>query len=198
MNKLKALLIAGLLSLTSVSFATSLTTTTDTNGNVVYTAEGARGVINLLDDGNVAQLTGDFTVANGYDELYEISTVNYGSEYLMSFGRTTNSSTQGDPVNIALYTGSQFYNTLGDSTSGIAATFVDASNTAFSALLDITQNYFLLVSGTSTYGYSVDVSAVPVPAAGILFASALFGAGALGRRKKKAKASVVGAFARAS
>lgn len=44
----------------------------------------------------------------------------------------------------------------------------------------------------------VSVNPVPVPAAGILFASALLGAGALGRRKKKVKASVVGAFARAS
>lgn len=43
------------------------------------------------------------------------------------------------------------------------------------------------------------VSAVPVPAAGILFASALLGAGALGRRKKKsANTLMVGAFTRAS
>ena len=43
------------------------------------------------------------------------------------------------------------------------------------------------------------VSTVPVPAAGILFASALFGAGVFGRRKKKStKTSMVGAFTRAS
>ena len=43
------------------------------------------------------------------------------------------------------------------------------------------------------------VSTVPIPAAGILFATALFGAGLLGRRKKKStKASMVGVFARAS
>ena len=52
--------------------------------------------------------------------------------------------------------------------------------------------------GDEFYINNISVSTVPVPAAGILFASALFGAGALGRRKKKAKASVVGAFARAS
>lgn len=52
--------------------------------------------------------------------------------------------------------------------------------------------------GSEFYINNIGVSTVPVPAAGILFASALFGAGALGRRKKKAKASVVGAFARAS
>ena len=43
------------------------------------------------------------------------------------------------------------------------------------------------------------VSIVPVPAAGILFASALFGMGVFGRRKKKSSTTVmVGAFARAS
>ena len=43
-------------------------------------------------------------------------------------------------------------------------------------------------------------SEVSVPAAGILFASALFGAGIFGRRKKKSTSSnvMVGAFTRAS
>ena len=58
--------------------------------------------------------------------------------------------------------------------------------------------YRLILTGTEGLDYNGNISAVPVPAAGILFASALFGAGVLGRRKKKAKVSVVGAFARAS
>ncbi len=50
---------------------------------------------------------------------------------------------------------------------------------------------------TSAYAHDITLSTVPVPAAGILFASALFGAGFLGRRKKKAKKSnMIGAFAR--
>ena len=61
---------------------------------------------------------------------------------------------------------------------------------------------FVDVTGaTRTGDYAIDltISTVPVPAAGILFASALFGAGALSRRKKKtAKTSMVGAFTRAS
>ena len=52
---------------------------------------------------------------------------------------------------------------------------------------------------TNEYAFDVTISTVPVPAAGILFASALFGAGFLGRRKKKAtKSNMIGAFARAA
>jgi len=52
---------------------------------------------------------------------------------------------------------------------------------------------------TSAYAIDVTLSTVPVPAAGILFASALLGAGVFGRRKKKAaKSEMVGAFARVS
>jgi len=51
---------------------------------------------------------------------------------------------------------------------------------------------------TGAYAFDVTLSTVPVPAAGILFASALFGAGFIGRRKKKAKTAMMGAFARAS
>lgn len=86
---------------------------------------------------------------------------------------------------------------------------IDA-NIADSALilnifLDATSNYFLRIFGsdpTSTFDVAIVAvlppSEVPVPAAGILFASALFGAGFLGRRKKKAKTAVMGAFARAA
>lgn len=76
------------------------------------------------------------------------------------------------------------------------ATFPDVTG-----LLDGQVFEFFNVGGGANsefYINNIGISTVPVPAAGILFASALFGAGALGRRKKKAKASVVGAFARAS
>ena len=46
---------------------------------------------------------------------------------------------------------------------------------------------------------SENSSVVPVPVAGVIFASLLFAAGSLGRRKKKSKKSVIiGAFARSS
>lgn len=73
---------------------------------------------------------------------------------------------------------------------------------SFSALIDGSQAYFLKLVGIADANYEVNiqaVSTVPIPAAGILFASALLGAGAFGRRKKKPSATVmVGAFARAS
>lgn len=188
MNKLKALLIAGLLSLSSVSFATSLTTLSDANGNLVYGADGSRGTIELLNDGNSAQLTGDFTASNGYDEFYNINGVTPDTTWLMSFGQTVDSSNT-NVVTISLLEGATY------ATSSV----VDSGVGSLDILLDVSNTYYLLLSGSGTFGYSVDVSAVPVPAAGILFASALFGAGAFGRRKKKsAKTSMVGAFARAS
>jgi len=59
--------------------------------------------------------------------------------------------------------------------------------------------YFLEFLTTENSSINITVSPVPVPAAGILFATALLGAGALSRRKKKtANSAVVGAFARAS
>ena len=178
------------MSLTSVSFATSLTTNFDaTTGAVIYTAEGARGVIELANDGKAAQLTGDFTAGNGYDEFYEINNVGVHTDFFMSFGQSTDSSTV-DTVTISLLEGATY--------ALAAANVVDSKDNALNYVFDITKKYYLLLSGNGTFAYSVDVSAVPVPAAGILFASALLGAGAFGRRKKKAKASVVGAFARAS
>lgn len=58
------------------------------------------------------------------------------------------------------------------------------------------QSHFLKERETNTAN---TVSTVPLPAAGILFASALFGVGLFGRRKKKsAETLVVGAFTRTS
>lgn len=81
------------------------------------------------------------------------------------------------------------------------ATLVATGTSFVSAALTPGLLYFLqldLIEPTDT-NFSGTVSAVPVPAAGILFASALFGAGLLGRRKKKAsKSDMAGAFARAA
>jgi len=73
---------------------------------------------------------------------------------------------------------------------------------SFSTLVDGSQAYFLKLVGIADANYEVNISAVstvPVPAAGILFASVLLGAGLYGRRKKKSTANMmVGAFTRAS
>lgn len=95
-------------------------------------------------------------------------------------------------------TGAGFFDesidTLVASASGLSA--------SFSALIDGSQAYFLKLVGIVDANYEVNINAVstvPVPAAGILFASALLGAGLYGRRKKKSSANLmVGAFTRAS
>jgi len=75
----------------------------------------------------------------------------------------------------------------------------DVVGGGITAMLDVGTTYYLKLSGDQFEAYSAEISAVPVPAAGILFASALFGAGALSRRKKKAtKSNMIGAFARAA
>ena len=170
MNKLKALLIAGLLTLTSVSFASTVSYTPEYDlGGDQAVADGAQaGTFNLDYDNVVVGFTG----------------------YLATSTTSTTTSAWYDLI-------------LGDGNgSSDLINFGWAYNTAqpndFSILLATNTTYRMLLSGAEGRSYDGEISAVPVPAAGILFASALLGAGALGRRKKKAKASVVGAFARAS
>ena len=98
-----------------------------------------------------------------------------------------------------------FLATLGtDATSGNTFTYADL----MAGLFDNTYRIGVkiqsigdacVVEDCSNDSSTYMVSAVPVPAAGILFASALFGLAAIGRRKKKStKASMVGVFARTS
>ena len=202
MNKLQALLIAGFLSLASVSFASSVTYTSGgTTAGVV--ADGASA-------GTITLVHGDptLTVYSVFGDSTETVLVDNGGEELVA--------TDIDPA-----TSSHYYNVAVDRDS-ISAVFgtSNSSSTLYPIWFELMNNdmgtviasgwsitgaeifsgvnYILNLTGQVATGATVDVSAVPVPAAGILFASALFGAGALGRRKKKAKASVVGAFARAS
>ena len=179
MNKLQALLIAGLLSLTSVSFATSLTSP--------GTVPGSLGYIDLVDDGNSAELIGG--IAANSSVFYELGTSNINSG-IYAIGNATQATVPYD----LFYT---IYNSLTFTAANIVKEGVNSIQVAIAA----NTPYYLQLTNkelSTSVGYGVTVSAVPVPAAGILFASALLGAGALGRRKKKAKASVVGAFARVS
>ncbi len=89
-----------------------------------------------------------------------------------------------------------------DKTLDILVGSASGMSASFNAIIDDSQAYFLKLVGIADAIYEVNigaVSAVPVPTAGILFATALFGAGAFGRRKKKSASTLmVGAFTRAS
>ena len=168
MNKLQALLIAGLLSLSSVSFATyqGVSTTAGTSPGIQFDA--------------TKTLSYDVVMADGYDGL------------ITTFGSSTNGPDQA-------LAGVSLYNAADTTFSNLLAG--GSLISSFNYLLDATQAYIIVLTESDSLSFSnssLQISSVPVPAAGILFASALLGAGAFGRRKKKAQATVVGAFARVS
>ena len=181
MNKLQALLIAGLLSLSSVSFAS----TVDYAGGLTANSSGLIEVSNNTSDLNVAgqfsdtkELFYDIRMADGFDGL------------LTTFGSSTLANN--DPfaafADVFLYEAGIL---VAGGVNMNSFTYLLATGTTY--LVQLVESDLLSSSSSS-----LTVSSVPVPAAGILFASVLLGAGAFGRRKKKAQASVVGAFARAS
>ena len=183
MNKLKALLIAGLLSMTSVSFAAGVVFPGPT------TTVGSSGSIDLNVIGDNVTVGGFFDNVNAGSVFYDLS-IAEGSVLAINVPSDV-TDLNGDAVTIAIYDALASVGTLGD------ALFVGSNSLA--ASLTHGAQYFIEFTGTLGDSFNADVAAVPVPAAGILFASALFGAGALGRRKKKAKTNaVVNAFARAS
>jgi len=201
MKLIKNLIMAvGLMVLSSVSFASTVT-------NVG--SAGSTGSIHLTSDGDTAFFSGSFNASNG-EPLYDFWDLDIdGSSD--SVGATLNSNIAGndstvdfilfqdannnglfDEVNLALIAnGDDMFN------YAVLAGFVTNGVNGISAFLATGVNYFLLLTGEAQTSYSAQISAVPVPAAGILFASALFGAGFLGRRKKKAtQSNMIGAFAR--
>lgn len=201
MNKLQALLIAGLLSLSSASFATSISYTSDYIdvgiGDAVYgTGYGAvlngdqAGTITLDNDGVRQRFEGELaSVANNPDGTASTAQTSawweviINADDLVTFGWADNTL---DPSDLTV----QFF----DGMTALSPAFLGDFSVSLGA-----GTYKMLLTGTQGRHYDGDISAVPVPAAGILFASALLGAGAFGRRKKKSlNASMVGAFTRAS
>ena len=178
MNKLQALLIAGLLSLTSVSFASYV----DGSGTII-----------------IENNTADLLVAGQFDATKELfydmkmSDANGFDGILTAIGTATEAG--GTPefgyADVYLYLASDLGNAIAGGMGMHHISHMLAVGTDYVIRL-VEQGDMDLSSS------SLRVSSVPVPAAGILFASALLGAGAFGRRKKKAQTSVVGAFARAS
>lgn len=181
MNKLKALLVMGLLSLSSASFAVS----GDFPGPT--STVGSQGTIELTAFDQFYNVGGFFDPNNNGSEFYDLI-ITEGSVLTITDGADA-TDTSADDVTINIYN-----TAIGGILSGLEHTGL---NTLAAALTNGV-HYYIEFTGALGDSYNADVAAVPVPAAGILFASALLGAGALGRRKKKAKASVVGAFARAS
>lgn len=184
MNKItNILLIISLMSLSSVSFATSLTA-----GDL----SGSLGYIDLVDDGNNVNLIGSIT--SNSSVFYEVGTALPDTEFLAV----------GNGLDYTLYTSYMpdergeiiLFNAMATGTSSLMYDTIVANTTYYLQLTNLTLENF---------GYEVQVSAssavstVPVPAAGILFATALFGIGLVGRRKKKTSTNLmVGAFTRAS
>ena len=185
MNKLKALLIAGLLSLSSVSFASSITYFYE--AGFTGTA-GAWGEISLVEGDGGVTVGNIFTDADG--DFYDLTT-DSGALSTIALELDVTPPDTGN-VTIALY------DSLANLALGVGSALESGTNKLV-ATLKAGEAYFLQFTGEIGTSYNADVAAIPVPAAGILFATALFGAGVAGRRKKKSKTNaVVGAFARAS
>ena len=191
MNKLKTLLIAGLLSLTSVSFASTYTEYAAYGNEIGDDLVGKIGLAHgdtVTFDGSLATITDD-NVRNASTSVFWDLEILGGSD-AYTFGWANNVIDQ--------YNNSDLVTTFYENLEGTWTAFATFTESTFGLGLAAGKYQFQL-SGLETTGYSGSISAVPVPAAGILFASALLGAGAFGRRKKKsAKTSMVGAFTRAS
>ena len=197
MNKIKALLIAGMMGFTMIAHA-------------VTVDPSAADTLYVSIDGAVVQTdparfdtTGETFFNVIFDSVGTASAV--GSSFDINFSTL---SAEILPVEAYLYkddtSGSVGTGTIGkfDESLDLLVASATGLSASFSAIIDGGQAYFLKLVGVSNAIYDVKigaVSTVPVPAAGILFASALFGVGVFGRRKKKSSATLmVGAFARAS
>lgn len=185
MNKIKAFLIAGLLSLSSVSFASTVTYT-----GLTLDHAGSISLISMDGGVTVGGIFGEAEVGTGLGSVYYDMTLDSGSATAIAIGSSFDVST---------FTVFDVAFSVFDSLTFDAASLIGSGVNSISASLDAGVTYYLQLTGIADTSYNVDVAAVPVPAAGILFASALLGAGAFGRRKKKtAKNSMVVAFTRAS
>jgi len=192
MKAIKNLIVAStLLMVSSIGFASTV--------SPIGSTLGSEGTISLTTDGDNASIGGFFAgeldlnipVTHFYD-------LNVAGESNVMAGAT---SFHFSPLTFIDATLSVFQAGIDGMFFGSVDDTLIATGTgsliAFGLLA--TENYYLAITGAQGTSYNGDVSAVPVPAAGILFASALFGAGALSRRKKKAaKSNMIGAFARAA
>ena len=189
MKTIKNLVLASaLLMVSSLGFATSVTTP--------GTTAGSQGDIFLTLNGDIASFGGFFAgeLDLGIDatQFFDLNIAGDADASSNAFTFHSNPLTIYDAIITIFQDG-------GDAVFGGDDSLVGMGTSSLVASLFAAENYYLAITGAQGTSYNGEISAVPVPAAGILFASALLGAGALGRRKKKAtKSNMIGAFARAA
>lgn len=179
---MKSLLVAiALMSLSSVSYASTVSASS---------IAGSAGSISLTTDGDIV------TVGALFDDtgsaFYDVTLEDTG--LLTSIGLSLDVYPFAIyDIDFSIYSA---YDSVAETFSGLLASGTNYVNSVLSG----GPTYYLLLEGVSGSSYNVDISAVPVPAAGIMFATALLGVGVFGRRKKKSnkKTLMVGAFTRAS
>lgn len=186
MNNVIKVVMVCLLTFSSASMASSYSTTT--------TVSDAKGTFTLLNDNNVAFDAGVLSASNGYSVFYEV--LNGGSQDAFAIGHGAGIYNRDVTLTYSLFSDYSV-----DATTGDITLLNEMSSNTGSLLFSLVgyQTAYLQVSADEQVGYSVTVSAVPVPAAGVLFATLLLSAGAVGRRKKKsANTLMVNAFTRTS
>ncbi len=186
----KMMMAFGLFAISSIGFASSVTPSAISGAVGDITLVGTSDTVSF--SGNFADITAPtdsvfygLTVSDTAGVVAGARSVVFDSSFVPTFGDIL--------LSIITDGGDGIFGSADDSL------LLSATNSLSNFILNAGTQYFLELTGPSNTGYSGTISTVPVPAAGVLFASALFGAGFLGRRKKKAiKSNMVGAFARAA
>ena len=221
MKSIKKIMLAA--SLLAVS-TTSLAATTSVDGTLGNDPEGAAGFLFIISEASYftaesfsyaggTQFDGDVHLAGGFDPILTLFNNATGdfivqnddgagaiadtTSFNEAAGTSTGTGASFDAFieRIAIAAGSYLVTITQFSNFAVGPKLADGfDGSGFTTFMDVTGD-----PRTDSFAYDITLSAVPVPAAGILFASALLGAGALGRRKKKAtKSNMIGAFARAA
>jgi len=207
MKTMKNLLLAvGMLAMSTTASAMTVNTDSYTgtfsNDNdvatqLIFMASSGTVTAQTFGYGGGTQADGNVVVAGGFDPI--LSLFNVGTGALIA--QNDDAGGLVDPVTMAAF------DSLIDGIFLLAGTyqlvltqFSNFPSEPFGTFTDSGTTNYQDVTGdfrTADYAFDVTVSTVPVPAAGILFASALFGAGFIGRRKKKAtQSNMIGAFTR--
>jgi len=194
-------LAIGLMVISSTSFAVTMSTIS------TPTVSGSSGLITIVPNDDPLSVFGFLSLTqpssglgNGIGDPVDSDGFIYDFYELVIQGSSgdTNVTALSD-VTTLTSDGNLLFSIFSDSSLSAMSQIGSTTVGGITALLDLGVTYFLKLASLEERSYEVQISAVPVPAAGILFASALFGAGFLGRRKKKAtQSSVIGAFARAA
>jgi len=195
MKKMKNLLVA--ISLMAVS-STAMAMSTFTAG----TEAGSSGLLTIVEGADPLTVTGGFGLGfpnNSFEEMGTPLLFNYYELVIEAADSDSHLMAISDVTTLGQNSG-LWFSLFEDNAAGILTNQIGSTvGGGISAMLAVGTTYYLKLSGDAGEAYAVNVSAVPVPAAGILFASALFGAGALARRKKKAtQSNMIGAFTRAA